>query len=85
MPRKPTVKDFADMRLRHHYPVTWARLKAEHDRERKAVLNMGRYLYHSKRAMDRERYITAFFGIPSSWAAIESASIYFNVAEHKPA
>jgi hypothetical protein len=82
MPRKPNARDYADMRMRNKFPVTYPKEKALLARERLAFLHISHYLHFSGIALAKERYITAMYGCQTTWPTIEEMSIYFNV-EHK--
>jgi hypothetical protein len=55
----------------------WEAGHAERKREGYAFVAMDRYLYHSKRRMKLERYITAMFGCKTSWPRIEDHGKYY--------
>lgn len=70
------------MRLRNRHPSEWKKGSVVNKRDGLGFTRMGLYLYHQKRALVEEQYITALFGCRTTWPEIEAMSIYFNV-EHK--
>jgi hypothetical protein len=52
-------------------------LRDERRREWRSWQRMGASLWVQERALQRERYITALYSIPSNWCLVERAGLYY--------
>lgn len=57
------------------------RQQAELEREDAGFRRMSQYLWRQKQALRQERYVTAFYSIPSSWSLVENYGKYYSISK----
>lgn len=66
----------AEMKLRMRRPVEHRKQLETRDGDRRLTRHMENYMRGSKRKLDNERRVTAFYGVRTSWPRITDHAKY---------